>query len=174
MSAPFKNLIREEYMKANDPRSARIGAIVSFASLLLTPALSIIGSTATLLIPSTAVAVTKPCYETDYWGNQWPCLQGVQVVKTNFASFPTPHAGVPVDLYIVGGSALQGPTAFLIKNATTNVILCGTDASSYPTPIWHCSATFAKSGTFLVAATYNGGYRAYAHLPTPIYVTVLP
>lgn len=152
-------------MKANNLRSTFIGAV---GSLLLTPVL--IGSAA--LAPSSAVAVTKPCYITDYWGLTTPCLLGVQVVKTNF-SIGYIHAGVPVELTVVGGSALQGPTGFLIKYAATDQVLCGMSASSYPTPIWQCSATFSAAGTFLVAASYNG-YQAYALLPTPVYITVLP
>jgi hypothetical protein len=152
-------------MKANSIRSTFIGAIGSF---LLVPVL--IGSAG--LMPSSAVATT-PCYETDYWGDTFPCVLGITVVRTNFTGVANIHAGVPFELYVVGGSALQGPTGFLIEYAATKQTLCSMDPSSYPTPVWHCTVTFSAPGTFLVAATYNG-YRAYAHLPTAVNITVLP
>lgn len=102
------------------------------------------------------VAAAEVCLTADGYVVPCPAHPGPDKVKSHFTAVMPTQAGVPADVYIVGGGAVTPASDFQIR--VNRVTACVTDGQGISTPIRHCIVTINAPGTYTIdAMPTNGG-----------------
>lgn len=103
---------------------------------------------AAALIPM--VAAADICLTDDGYVVPCPAHPGPDKVKSHFTAVMPTQAGVPADVYIVGGGAVTPASDFVIR--VDRVPVCTTNGQGNSTPIRHCIVTINAPGTYTIDA----------------------
>lgn len=99
-----------------------------------------------------------------------PCTPGMPgPVASHWATNYASAAGVPVDVYILGGDAVQGFSEFQIQ--VDGVFACSTGTNEGTTPVRHCVVTVATPGSHQMTAVKIGNGNFEIPMPTTLYIT---